>query len=168
MVGINYTHANQDYIGRINLVDIRADLHTFGKNYPSSGSDAGFLRERIQNNEIFIALENEELAAFIIFEIKNDEKLCYIHQVSVAPEFQRQGIAKELLNKVIDESKKEGCKIVCLTTTSNAPWSVNLYKKTGFIEVGTKDVRAEIKPYLNEWLGYKPETKTYFELNIQG
>lgn len=167
-MSIIYKKADETYIGRINLIDIRADLHNFGKEYPSSGQDAGFLRERIAKSEIIIACVDEEPVGFIIYEIKNTDKLCYIHQLSVAPEYQRQGIATSLMRKVIDESRSKNCIKICLTTTLDANWSMSLYEKLGFSQIDTRTVDEIIKRYLEDWLGYKPETKAYFELIIKG
>ncbi len=163
---MEFLSAADKHIGRINLVDIRADLHTFGIEYPSSGQNVGFLRQRIKNDEIVIAIEGEDLSGFIVFEVFWKEKVCYIHQISVAPEYQRQGIATTLMEKAIERAKMKGCDIISLTTTLSAPWGVGLYQKLGFLQKELEDVHQEIQPYLQGGLVYQPETKGYFELRV--
>lgn len=50
-----------------------------------------------------------------------------------APEYRRMGIAKELLNRVVEEAKKYGCGTVQITASD---MGVKLYSSYGFVHNG--------------------------------
>lgn len=58
--------------------------------------------------------------------------------ISIASEFRHQGIGKMLMEKVIEEAKKnlEGLKIIRLSVFENNPIAVKLYEELGFKEYG--------------------------------
>ena len=58
--------------------------------------------------------------------------------IAVAPEFRRQGVAEELVNRLIDSLKQNS--VSCLTLevrVSNEP-AIALYEKLGFVQVGRR------------------------------
>ena len=46
---------------------------------------------------------------------------------------QRKGIGTKLLNYCIDTMKNKNCKLIILNVLKNAPWSIEFYKKNGFM-----------------------------------
>lgn len=157
--------ANTDYIGRMNLVDIQADLHCFGTCYPSSGLGAEFLRQRIAHQEAFMAVSRDgELYGFAAFEILLEGNYCFLHQISVAPEQQRQGIGFSLLEEIFQNAKKKRVPRIGLVTTLSAPWGVNLYQKFGFHPCNLSQYEERLRSYLQDRLGKSPEDKGIFEI----
>ena len=58
-------------------------------------------------------------------------RVAYITNMYTKDEYRRNGIARELLNMVIEEAKKRGYKIIRLHTSE---YGKNIYKKAGFID----------------------------------
>jgi GNAT superfamily N-acetyltransferase len=46
---------------------------------------------------------------------------------------QRKGVGTELLNYCIDTLKGENCKLIILNVLKIAPWSIEFYRKNGFL-----------------------------------
>ena len=46
---------------------------------------------------------------------------------------QRKGIGTELLKYCIDTLKRGNCKLIILNVLKNAPWSIEFYRKNGFM-----------------------------------
>lgn len=63
----------------------------------------------------------------------------WIHSLEVNVPLRRQGIATELIDRLTAYARKENCK--CLLLTVDPAWAeaVNLYKKLGFTDTGTRD-----------------------------
>lgn len=68
---------------------------------------------------------------FALCKISGSKKEIYINEMAVLPERQGQGIGKQLLNAILDYSKKMGLAGVVLYTSEYAPAS-KFYEKNGF------------------------------------
>lgn len=80
--------------------------------------------------------------------------LFYLEDISVDPEFQRQGLGDALLLKVIDHARFLYCSSVALSTLSKAPWSEPFYRKHGFLRADMDRLPAPI------WEQFQAETNT--------
>lgn len=161
------TYANDKHIGRINLVNIQADLHLFGKEFPSESLNLGFLRNRIADNSVIVALdENQDIAGFVAFEAKIRPHQYHINQISVAPDYLRQGIGSALLEEAVSDIRKLGGKKIGLTTLLAAPWSVELYKKAGFKQIEFSDLDNKLYEKIQNEVRHDKDLKGYFELAL--
>lgn len=68
---------------------------------------------------------------FALCKISGSKREIYINEMAVLPERQGQGIGKQLLNAILDYSKKMGLAGVVLYTSEYAPAS-KFYEKNGF------------------------------------
>lgn len=87
-----------------------------------------------QKNFIGYVYENNNEAIGCIFalgKISGSKKEIYINEMAVLPARQRQGIGKQLLNAVLEHSKKNGFAGVVLYTSEYAP-AAKFYEKNGF------------------------------------
>ncbi|MDO5734747.1 MAG: GNAT family N-acetyltransferase, partial [Eubacteriales bacterium] len=74
----------------------------------------------------------------------NDSRTYYIDELFVAPEFQRQGVAKALYNKTIEDLKKEGVAGSFFTTMRDSA-AYEFYTEQGAIDL--KDSAVFFHPY---------------------
>ena len=68
---------------------------------------------------------------FAICKISGSKKELYINEMAVVPERQGQGIGRQLLNEILDYSRKAGLAGVVLYTSEYAP-AFKFYEKNGF------------------------------------
>lgn len=92
------------------------------------------------DNDFFGYIKNQELAGIV--EIKHENKFIHIQSLVVNPKFFRQGIAKELMEFVLNlfDSKL----FMVETGVENRP-AIELYKKFDFIETNQWDTNHGIR-----------------------
>ena len=81
----------------------------------------------------YVYEENNEIIGciFALCKISGSKKEIYINEMAVLPERQGQGIGKQLLNTVLDYSKRMGLAGVVLYTSEYAP-AAKFYEKNDF------------------------------------
>ena len=105
--------------------------------FSSPWSEKTLLSE-LQNplNKFFGAFFENTLAGYIGFQTVVDETSVF--NVAVLPEFRRNGMGKALVEKLIDEAKKSGSKVVFLEVRAGNLPAINLYEKEGFVFFGLR------------------------------
>jgi ribosomal protein S18 acetylase RimI-like enzyme len=92
------------------------------------------------DNEFFGYLKNKELAGVI--EINHNKDFTHIQSLVVNPKFFRQGIARKLMEFVLDSFDSE--LFVVETGVENGP-ATELYRKFDFIEVKQWDTNHGVR-----------------------
>lgn len=85
---------------------------------------------------LFGHINNNKLISFLwcYKRVYNNAVRLHISFLAVNNDFQRQGLAKELFNKVIETLKSTDIEFVDLNVSSNNKAAIKLYEKLGFIE----------------------------------
>ncbi len=105
------------------------DYHDSGRTVP-----AKILLEMTASRKLWIAVtDTEQPVGFI--GCRNMGRLLYIHEVSVAHDFQKQGIGRSLVLTVIECASHSGYQAVGLTTRRDAAWNFPFYKSLDFLEI---------------------------------
>lgn len=78
---------------------------------------------------VYCAFVKDKMIGFAIYE-KWDEKSYYLAEMAIAPEFQGQGIGKQLVFSIL-EKEPATSRILLVTEIMNL-WSQAFYKKIGF------------------------------------
>lgn len=85
-------------------------------------------------HHVWVALEDETVAAFVAVKLDAESRMGEIHMVAVDPAFQRRGIAAALTQLALDEMKKAGMTLALVETgldPGHAPARAT-YEKMGF------------------------------------
>jgi len=80
----------------------------------------------------FVGLLDEEVMGSIMVGYEGHRG--WINYLAIAPEHQRHGYGKKLVQKAIEELKKIGCQKINLQVRRNNTKGVNFYKHLGFKE----------------------------------
>lgn len=64
----------------------------------------------------------------------------HIVELSVAKEFQGNGVGRALMDVMVEQVRREGYKSMTLTTYKNLPWNGPWYSRMGFFEVSALDM----------------------------
>jgi len=81
----------------------------------------------------FVAEENNIIIATTLGKIIGESGLASLGWIGVHPRYQRRGIGKALLQRVVEYCKKKGCHKIILNTMPVLIPAVNLYLKCGFV-----------------------------------
>ncbi len=91
----------------------------------------------IKDNTAYIvgAIENEKLLGFIWSYKRevNKEERYHVNYFFVNAQYRKQGIGKELMNRVIKNARENGAKAVELIVLADNKGAVEFYKKQEFI-----------------------------------
>jgi len=88
-------------------------------------------------NVMVVALDRGEVIgmAFGTTQLRPDKPTTFfIDEVSVHPDYRRQGIARRLLNHIRDRAMDRGCESVWLATECDNPAARALYRASGASE----------------------------------
>ena len=96
------------------------------------------LAEEIENPNarFFVALCGEQVAGYI--GAHNIVGEVYITNVAVAPDYRRQGVATQLIERLVEISRAEKAEFITLEVRENNTSAQELYEKQGFGVVGKR------------------------------
>ncbi|WBY64955.1 MAG: hypothetical protein ACFWUD_00030 [Thermocaproicibacter melissae] len=125
---------------------------TWNKNYPSMEN----LQNDFQTGALYVFKENDDLIGAVSLVTKNelDGLDCWkirdgtqreFARLVVTPQHQGKGYARELVNRVLLEFKKDGCHAVHILAAKSNTYAVKLYRSLGFAFCG------ECSRYGNEY-----------------
>jgi len=117
---------NKQYIDDLIFIENSCFTHPMSKQN---------LLESISNEKyVFIGfIENEMLVGYGSIFIVSDE--AYVNNIAVLKDFRNKGIAKTIVNELIDICKLKNCEFITLEVReSNFP-AISLYEKQGFEKI---------------------------------
>ena len=123
------------------LILLEIEKTTIGqKTYSGYFTEEHFTEEKIRSyiNEsvIYLIKKDNLVVGNISYEIKS-ENCAYISDLVIKPEFQKQGVAREAMRKILEELK--GYKKIDIVVHPDNVGAVKLYKSFGFIEEARKE-----------------------------
>ncbi|SFX48766.1 Ribosomal protein S18 acetylase RimI [Thermoactinomyces sp. DSM 45891] len=93
------------------------------------------LEQLLKETTVLVAENDEGNVMGYISYFQNGPYL-HLEEVGVSTLYQRKGVGQTLLSTYIESGNKNGILGYTLTTFKNAFWSIELYKKLGFEELG--------------------------------
>ena len=84
----------------------------------------------------FLAKEETEVIGYIGMKVVLDE--ADITNVAVLPAYRKKGIARKLLQQLLDEARQQGIYSIYLEVRDSNAAAITLYKHAGFKEVGKR------------------------------
>jgi len=66
---------------------------------------------------------------------KIEDGVCEMKRLYVKPDFRKHGLGKKLVERIIDEAKHRGYKLMRLDTLATMQSAIKLYKAYGFYEI---------------------------------
>jgi ribosomal protein S18 acetylase RimI-like enzyme len=83
--------------------------------------------------EFHVAYSGNETAGFIAYYCHDESKNAFVSMLMVREKFQRQGIGKAFLDRVIEDCKKLGKDRIRLEVDTDNAKGLAFYKKNGFV-----------------------------------
>lgn len=167
-----------------NFADIQAfywnvidDIHKNNVNHENLGWEKGvypsdeFIQDSLAKGELYTLTDEESLYACVIVNSEHNDgydgcawsidldfnDVITPHALAVNPEFQRQGIGRIVVEKIIDTARAEHKKAIRLDVLGACESAEKLYRNCGFQFVEAKNMYYED----TGWTEYK-----LFELNL--
>jgi ribosomal protein S18 acetylase RimI-like enzyme len=83
------------------------------------------------------------------------ENVCEVQQLYVAPDFQRRGIGRLLMDSAMAHARKAGAQGMFLSVWSEADWATSFYAKYGYQSLGEVPFVLGTIEY-TDWLMWLP------------
>lgn len=106
-------------------------------SFSTPWNEMAFLNEIYNSSSIVkVAVYENKIVGYICASSVIDEG--HILNIAVSPDMRRRGIATVMLEKVIEELKKRGCKSIYLEVRASNTVAMKFYENFGFISVGIR------------------------------
>lgn len=126
---INIVRFEPDDLDQMMAIEVRAFTAPWSRQ---SYEDLSYL----DSVHIWVAKKDEEVVGYMLYQFWGDE--LELHNVTVKPELQRQGIGAMLMEHMLTQAGSIGIRrIYLLVRQTNEP-ALSLYKKYGFAVVGMR------------------------------
>ncbi|MFI8417619.1 GNAT family N-acetyltransferase [Serratia sp. NPDC078593] len=109
----------------------------------SEGLSAEQHGEFIRQQSEWLAQDGTAVVGFIAVQRHDDA--WHIAELSVATDYQRRGIGRQLLAKVIDVARCASVPQLTLTTFRNVPWNAPYYCSLGFETIASTALSATLR-----------------------
>jgi Acetyltransferases len=122
----------------------RQGIYQWNKFYP----DSELIENDITSEDCYVLKDNEKCVAYVAINeeqapeysqinwFTDGRKVLVIHRLSVHPEFQGKGIAKEILKFIEDFANKNSYSSIRLDAYSGNEKALNLYENFGYKKAG--------------------------------
>ena len=107
------------------------------------------LKQQHQQNLVWIAVtESDRPVGFAVVLIIDG--LAHLHELSVTPQYGRQGIGTKLTQEVINWAKQANFPAITLSTFRNIPWNAPFYRRLGFQEIPPVEIGQDLDNIRNK------------------
>ena len=139
-----------------NLIDQDQDDPSFPHWKKGIHPSDEIIMDSIDKGDLYVLSDGEEIAACVI---ANDEKvegyadapwqvdsddIIVLHVLAVHPEYRGKGLARRLVEYVIEQERKAGKKALRLDVIENNTTAERLYQKLGFRYIQTKTLYYDV------------------------
>ena len=139
-----------------NLIDQDQDDPSFSHWKKGIHPSDEMILDSIDKGDLYVLADGEKIAACVI---ANDEKvegyadapwqvdsddIIVLHVLAVHPEYRGKGLARRLVENVIEQERKAGKKALRLDVIENNTTAERLYQKLGFRYIQTKTLYYDV------------------------
>ncbi|MCS7266388.1 MAG: GNAT family N-acetyltransferase, partial [Armatimonadetes bacterium] len=114
--------------------------------------------DAIKENRLLVVTENDEVVGFTHFRLRKDG-VAIIYDIAVLPSHRRRGYGRQMVNRVLELAKRDGCHCLILRCPQDLP-SNEFYRHIGFELAGVE--RGKKRP-LNIWRIKIPQKNGKFQ-----
>ncbi|RKX22409.1 MAG: GNAT family N-acetyltransferase [Candidatus Zixiibacteriota bacterium] len=113
-------------------------LADMGLRYMATHQDIGITRRRISDGTCWVAVIGEQIVGTITYHnpahtkgspFMEHPEVAHISQLGVEPDFQRRGIATQLMNQAEKQARDDGASEIALDTAESAGHLIDWYKR---------------------------------------
>jgi ribosomal protein S18 acetylase RimI-like enzyme len=93
--------------------------------------------------EFYVVYVGNETAGFIAYYCNDESRNAFVSMLMVREKFQRQGIGRAFLDRVIEDCEKLGKDRIRLEVDTDNAKGLSFYKKNGFVREGSASPRSD-------------------------
>ena len=152
--GYRIESGTQEMAAALSAVDLLSNSLFSEEDVPSPGRESSlpvsFFVDAAHEGHLFVATELaiEEPVGFAA--VSRVDGGAHLFQVSVAPEYGRQGLGRRLVEAAVSWAREQGDSGITLTTFSHLPWNAPFYAKLGFERVAEHSMSPGLRSCLEK------------------
>lgn len=139
------------------IVDYLAETVNYPGWYHDSHPTPLHVESWVERGDLYLAVDEETVAGAVVLDHRapdayddaawavdaRGEEVLVVHALGVRPDFLRRGVARFLVDSLLDVARAKGCRAVRLDTyVENSP-ARELYTRHGFTNLGLHTVHYE-------------------------
>lgn len=137
------SNATLDDLDELHKIEVACQDHPWSKEQIASAINS--------NQTLWLIKKNTQIAGFLLWQAQIDE--AEIYDLAIAPEFQRQGLASELLNQLIQACQEQTIHKIFLEVRASNQKAQSLYSKHQFKKIAErKDYYRTATGKENAWI----------------
>ena len=138
------------------LIDQEKDEPSFPHWKKGIHPSDGMIQDSIATGQLYVLSDGAEIAACVIandekvddyadapWQVDSDEVMV-LHVLAVHPDYRGKGLARRLVENVIEQERKAGKKALRLDVIENNTTAERLYQKLGFRYIQTKTLYYDV------------------------
>ena len=138
------------------LIDQEQDEPSFPHWKKGIHPSDGMIQDSIATGQLYVLSDGAEIAACVIandemvdgyadapWQVDSDEVMV-LHVLAVHPDYRGKGLARRLVENVIEQERKTGKKALRLDVIENNTTAEKLYQKLGFRYIRTKTLYYDV------------------------
>lgn len=138
------------------LIDQEKDEPSFPHWKKGIHPSDGMIQDSIATGQLYVLSDGDEIAACVIandekvdgyadvpWQVDSDEVMV-LHVLAVHPDHRGKGLARRLVENVIEQERKTGKKALWLDVIENNTTAEKLYQKLGFRYIQTKTLYYDV------------------------
>ena len=138
------------------LIDQEQDEPSFPHWKKGIHPSNGMIQDSIATGQLYVLSDGDEIAACVIandekvdgyadapWQVDSDEVMV-LHVLAVHPDYRGKGLARRLVENVIEQERKTGKKALRLDVIENNTTAEKLYQKLGFRYIRTKTLYYDV------------------------
>ena len=87
---------------------------------------------------LIVAEIGGKVAGCVLVNYRAASRLCRLYTISVGREFQRRGIARQLMAGVEKTAQRRGCRFMRLEVRADDAGAISLYESLGYVRFGRR------------------------------
>jgi GNAT superfamily N-acetyltransferase len=104
----------------------------YTKRWETDDEEVAYLQQAVQQGLSLAAYDGSRMIAIAIAEARRWNRSLWVWEFHVAPDYQRQGIGRQLMQALAEVARSTGMRVmVCETQNTNLP-AISFYRQVGF------------------------------------
>lgn len=119
-------------------VPVLAELERalFGRDAWSEALLADELARMPESRQVLVVVADDDPVGYAILRVTGE--LGEVQRLGVVPGWRRRGIARTLVERLIEEARRRGCREVLLEVATSNAGAIALYEGVGFVSIGRR------------------------------
>ena len=106
--------------------------------------------QMISEHQVWLLCRGNQAAGVLV--LMHEQNHLFIYNVAISPQYQKQGLGRQLLVWAEKEANRSGYKEIHLYTNALFEENIRLYERLGYVETAREPFMSSTLVYMVKWL----------------